>query len=68
MQFINKKDVCAGLHISGDTFDKWAGLGLPTYRIGRLIFVRRDDVDTFIESHGQQNVATIVNDIMEQVA
>ena len=29
MNFINKKEVCESLQISGDTFGTWVGLGLP---------------------------------------
>lgn len=52
MNFINKKEVCESLQISGDTFQAWVGLGLPEYRIGRIILIKREELDAFIEAHG----------------
>lgn len=51
MNFINKKQVCEELQISGDTFQAWVALGLPEYRIGRIILVKRQELDKWIEAH-----------------
>lgn len=45
MNFINKKQVCEELQISGDTFQAWVARGLPEYRIGRIILVKRQELD-----------------------
>ncbi|MBV5328077.1 MAG: helix-turn-helix domain-containing protein [Chlorobium sp.] len=65
MNFINKKEVCDSLQISGDTFGTWVGLGLPEYRIGRIILIKRDELEAFIEAHGSAAINQQINQILE---
>ena len=65
VNFINKKEVCERLQISGDTFGTWVGLGLPEYRIGRIILIKRDELDAFIEAHGSETINQQIKQILE---
>ena len=67
MNFINKKEVCESLQISGDTFGTWVGLGLPEYRIGRIILIKRDELDAFIEAHGSAIINQQIKLLLEDM-
>ncbi len=68
LTFLNRKEVCEKLRISIDTFEAWVRAGLPEYRIGRIIMVKQQELDGFIEAHGTaaQNelVSSLVADVL----
>lgn len=65
MNFFNKKQVCKDLQISGDTFQAWVSMGLPEYRIGRIILVKKQELDAFIESHSSLAVDTQIKELLD---
>jgi excisionase family DNA binding protein len=65
IKFINRKEVCQHLQISEDTFVLWVRDGLPEYRIGRIIMVKPEELNQFIEAHGPIAMLKEVNQLLE---
>lgn len=50
-EYLSYKDVREIYNISRNTINKWVELGLPMYKIDKLQFIKRSEINNFIDSH-----------------
>lgn len=59
-QLVSRSDACAELNISLSTFDRLVRAGrLPVVRISRKVYVRRDQLDTFVATLSDEGESVI---------
>jgi len=51
IKLLTAKEVCEWLGISSETLNKWFGMGLKGYRVGKVIRVPENELWTFLETH-----------------
>ncbi len=51
-EYYSIKEACAYLGVSRNTLtNNYIERGLPTYRVGNAIYVKRTEINNFLESH-----------------
>lgn len=49
--YMNKKEACAYIGVSFNTFKKLEKLGLPIIEVDGIMLVKKEDIDAFLEKY-----------------
>ncbi|QTA88828.1 helix-turn-helix domain-containing protein [Desulfonema magnum] len=66
-QWFRKKTAARYCDISPKTLQKWFEAGLPHFRVGRVVLVKKSDLDEFIERNPvrKHEIDTVIDDVMK---
>ena len=65
-QWLTRSDIAEELNVSCRTVSGWMRSGLRYSKVGRLVRVKRSDLDSFLESHAttSSEIDSMVDSIM----
>jgi excisionase family DNA binding protein len=70
-EYFNISDLVVNASVSRNTLKKWLGCGMPYYRVGRCLRVKKSEFDAWIQQFRNGTESTdlkaVWNQVMEEV-